>query len=256
MEKTTDISENEKQYFLESLSEESVIIPSLLSETRAWKKLPATAKEIYRVLVSYYDYQEGISKVPQQEIQSASGIGSRVTIVKAIKDLNEKEIIKIVEIQTKNKLVKYHYLLPYQEKFYSSFTGLPFRDLSKVHKSDVLRSKSKTNATLPEETSPLFYRVCEKLSALKIKNPHTLIGKYANDEENLRTLMFMSDATHIVHKYKIPNEGEAITNTVSYLVSKIKNNEISEDIYGKEAKEKVKAVIKEKVSSAKKKAVK
>lgn len=233
--------------FLIKLSKLSCVIPNSLTITNKWKNLSASAKEIYRVLVSKYNYEEGQSRVSQQEIQSIAGGGSRVTVVKAIKQLKDEGIIKILEIKTKNQLTKYHYLLPHQEKMYAMIGKTPERDFETIYSGSGNISKAEKTTILPESIDRNFYKVCEKMIILGIENPHKYIANYANDSESLKALLFMCDATYTIKKYNIPIENTNLS-PLEFFIRKIGEGDIREDIFGSGATSRVKEEFKKRAT--------
>ncbi|MDA0081135.1 hypothetical protein [Brachyspira hyodysenteriae] len=115
----------DKDTFL-SIASMCSFIPKSITENNTWKKLPLSAKEVYRTLVANYDYELGIAKTTHSQILNEAGIGGNATIVKSLDTLEEKGFITRVESKAKS----HHYLMPYQEKFYATICNFEARDFS------------------------------------------------------------------------------------------------------------------------------
>ena len=57
----------DKDTFL-SIASMCSFIPKSITENNTWKKLPLSAKEVYRTLVANYDYELGIAKTTHSQI--------------------------------------------------------------------------------------------------------------------------------------------------------------------------------------------
>ncbi|MBI4976112.1 MAG: hypothetical protein HZC28_01445 [Spirochaetes bacterium] len=224
----------------------AVFVPRELTDKKTWKSTSATAKEIYRVLAACYDYENGLSKATHNEIQNESGIGSRATIVKALRELNSLGIITIIEVGTRTNLVRHHYLMPHQERCYASLIGAAERDFSAIYKSSERKEPKavKRRVHFPEEIHPLFFRVCQKLLKLSVPRPERLIGLFADQGEKLRTIMFMCDASYIAHKHKVRDNGKTLASPIDTLVTHLKEGDIRDDIFGKHATDEIKSIMK------------
>lgn len=239
---------DKRKKIFDSIAENAAIIPLILSRRSDWASLSSAAKEIYRVLVTHYDYEKGICDVSQQEIQSGCGLGSRATVVRAVHSLEDAGIIKIVKELTPRKLVKYKYLLPWQEKYYSVITGADERDLSLKHKSNTLDVKKKKADKTLKEAHPLFERVCQKMNKIGVADAEELISVYRADGKKLRMIVFMCDAAYVSKTFNVSGE---YADPVEGLKLHIKDGDIREDYLGNEATIKIKAILKKKVQKQK-----
>ncbi|WP_240516640.1 MULTISPECIES: hypothetical protein [Brachyspira] len=115
----------DKETFL-SIASMCSFIPKSITENNTWKKLPLSAKEVYRTLVANYDYELGIAKTTHSQILNEAGIGGNATIVKSLDTLEEKGFITRVE----SKMKSHHYLMPHQEKFFATVCNFEVRDFS------------------------------------------------------------------------------------------------------------------------------
>ena len=234
-----DSNQSEKMAILSDLCKKASFLPHPLLENKLWKELPSTAKEIYTILASNYDYKDGLSKVTHSTIQSASGIGSRATIVKSLKVLREFLIIHVVEIGTKNKIVSHNYLMPYQEEFYAQMLGIKPRDFSHYNPVRYDKKPTKKKKSVSDDINPLFFKACYKFICLDIDTPNKILEKYSEDLEALRTIIFMADCAYIIKKHSfMPNEDVS-----SVLVDFIKNGNISKNAFGIETTEKVREIL-------------
>lgn len=246
---TTEEKKNEtiekKRADFHDFGRNAVIIPRELMERKTWKTLSANAKEIYRVLAGGYDYENGIAKLTHNEIQNESGIGSRATIVKALRELDECGIITIVAEASSNHMVRHHYLMPQQERHYAGIIGIAPRDFSAVYQTANASPQKavRQHTRLPAEIHPLFFKVCQKLLRLRVDRPERLIGRYADKGEKLRTVMFMCDASYIVQKHKIKVNGKSIPNAIEFLIERLGEDNVREDIYGKTATDEIRDIL-------------
>ncbi|MEK6793242.1 MAG: hypothetical protein AABZ39_00585 [Spirochaetota bacterium] len=246
---TTEEKKNEaiekKRVEFHEFGRNAVVIPRELMERKTWKGLSANAKEIYRVLATGYDYENGIAKLTHNEIQNESGIGSRATIVKALRELDEGTLIVIVAEGSSNHMVRHHYLMPQQERHYAGIIGIAPRDFSAVYQnaSTSLKKAVRKHTRLPAEIHPLFFRVCQKLLKLRVDRPERHIGRYADKGEKLRAVMFMCDASYIVQKHKIKVNGKSIPNAIEFLLERLSEDDVREDIYGKVATDEIRDIL-------------
>lgn len=225
---------------LSDFTKHTVFIPKYLTECKIWKSLSPSAKEIYTILAANYNYQEGLSKITHTEIQNESGIGSRATLVKSLNALKEAGVIHVVEIGTKNNLVRHNYLMPYQEVFFAKILNTVPRDFSHYNpvKPDAKPKKKKKNL---DDIHPLFFKVCHKFICLKAQSPEKVIGEYSDDGYTLRIISFMCDATYIIQKHDLlPGK-----NAKEMLLDFIKDGNISRDAFGSDITKRVMALLKE-----------
>ena len=142
----------DKETFI-SIAAMCSFIPKSITENNTWKKLPLSAKEVYRALVANYDYELGIAKITHSQILSEAGIGGNATIVKSLDTLEEKGFITRVE----SKVKSHHYLMPYQERFFASVCNLQVRDFSSLY---TINKKTKKETQIKQSIDKLFFKVC------------------------------------------------------------------------------------------------
>lgn len=227
----TDMEHLDKTKFL-SISISATFLPKLLTEDKIWKKLSASAKEVYRALSSNYDYELGVAKITHAQILNEAGLGGNATVVKSLDTLEEKGFIVRVETKTKS----HYYLLPHQEKFYSKICDFEERDLSIYY---TINKKSKKDNELNQTTHKLFFRVCYNLSCLDIDNPDKLIDKYSFDGNRLRIILSMCDSIYIAKKYNLVKD----MNLNAYLMECLKKGNITENIFDDSVMNKIKNMI-------------
>ena len=234
----------DKDTFL-SVSSLCSSIPKSITENPKWKELQATAKEIYRTLVSNYDYELGIARITHSQILNEAGIGGNATIVKSIDILEEKGFIIRVESKSKS----HHYLMPYQEKLYSvgkipggfiKREGRPTeneaRDLSAFY---TISKKNKREEKSKQSIDKLFYKVCYNLNCLGIDAPHKLIDKYSSDGGKLRIILSMSDAIYIAKKYNLKKN----IDLNKYLIDLLKKGNLIDNIFDNETMNTIRNII-------------
>lgn len=221
----------DKDTFL-SVSSLCSSIPKSITENPKWKELQATAKEIYRTLVSNYDYELGIARITHSQILNEAGIGGSATIVKSIDILEEKGFIIRVESKSKS----HHYLMPYQEKLYSETCNFEARDLSAFY---TISKKNKREEKSKQSIDKLFYKVCYNLNCLGIDAPHKLIDKYSSDGGKLRIILSMSDAIYIAKKYNLKKN----IDLNKYLIDLLKKGNLRDNIFDNETMNTIRNII-------------
>lgn len=194
--------------------------------------MQATAKEIYRTLVSNYDYELGIARITHSQILNEAGIGGNATIVKSIDILEEKGFIIRVESKSKS----HHYLMPYQEKLYSETCNFEARDLSAFY---TISKKNKREEKSKQSIDKLFYKVCYNLNCLGIDAPHKLIDKYSSDGGKLRIILSMSDAIYIAKKYNLKKN----IDLNKYLIDLLKKGNLRDNIFDNETMNTIRNII-------------
>ena len=215
----TQLQTIDKDTFL-SISSICSFIPKSITENNIWKKLPLSAKEVYRVLVSNYDYELGIAKTTHSQILNEAGIGGNATIVKSLDTLEEKGFIKRVESKTKS----HHYLMPYQEKFFATICKLEPRDLSLLY---TINKKTKKEIEVKQAIDKIFFKACYNLSCIGIDEPQKLIDKYSSNGYELRIILSMCNSIYIAKKYNLVKD----MNLNNYLVESLKKGNITENIF-------------------------
>lgn len=203
-----------------SISAMCSFIPKSITENNVWKKLPLSAKEVYRALVANYDYDLGIAKTTHSQILSEAGIGGNATIVKSLDILEEKGIITRVESKAKS----HHYLMPYQEKFYATVCNFKPRDFSVLYTTN---KKNKKDNQAKQATNKLFFKVCYNLSCLGIDAPQKLIDKYSSDGHQLRIILSMCNYIYIAKEKQLNKD----INLNKYLIDSLKRGNITENIF-------------------------
>lgn len=219
----------DKEMFL-SLSSTCSFIPKNITENSKWKELQASAKEIYRALVSNYDYELGIARITHSQILNEAGIGGNATIVKSLDSLEENGFIIRVESKTKS----HNYLMPYQEKFFAEICDFEVRDLSVLY-----TIKNKKEHKQKQSVNPLFWTVCKKLSCLGIDTPHKLIDKYSSEGNQLRVILSMSDAVYIAKKYNLKKNMDLN----KYLIDLLKKGNLRDNIFDSETMNTIRNII-------------
>ena len=207
-------------------------IPKNITENPKWKKLQPTAKEIYRTLVSNYDYELGISRITHSQILNEAGIGGNATIVKSIDILEEKGFIIRVESKSKS----HHYLMPYQEKFFAEICDFKARDLSALY---TISKKNKKEEKTKQAIDKLFYKVCYNLNCLGIDAPHKLIDKYSSEGNQLRVILSMSDAIYIAKKYNLKKN----IDLNKYLIDLLKKGNLRDNIFDNDTMNTIRDII-------------
>ncbi|WP_300711655.1 hypothetical protein [uncultured Brachyspira sp.] len=221
----------DKEAFL-SISSLCSFIPKSITENNIWKKLPLSAKEVYRTLVANYDYELGISKTTHSQILNEAGIGGNATVVKSIDVLEEKGFITRVESKTKS----HHYLMPYQERFYASVCNFEARDFSILYK---VNKKNKKDNQIKQVTNKLFFKVCYNLSCLGIDEPQKLIDKYSSDGNQLRVILSMCNYIYIAKEKNLNKD----INLNKYLIDSLKKGNITENIFDEKTMNTIKNII-------------
>ena len=219
----------DKDMFL-SVSSICSFIPKNITENSKWKELQPSAKEIYRALVSNYDYELGIARITHSQILNEAGIGGNATIVKSLDSLEESGFIIRVESKTKSN----NYLMPYQEKFFAEICAFEVRDLSVLY-----TIKNKKEHKRKQSVNPLFWTVCKKLSCLGIDTPHKLIDRYSSEGNQLRVILSMSDAVYIAKKYNLKNN----IDLNKYLIDLLKKGNIRDNIFDNETMNSIRNII-------------
>ena len=219
----------DKDMFL-SVSSICSFIPKNITENSKWKELQPSAKEIYRALVSNYDYELGIARITHSQILNEAGIGGNATIVKSLDSLEESGFIIRVESKTKSN----NYLMPYQEKFFAEICAFEVRDLSVLY-----TIKNKKEHKRKQSVNPLFWTVCKKLSCLGIYTPHKLIDRYSSEGNQLRVILSMSDAVYIAKKYNLKNN----IDLNKYLIDLLKKGNIRDNIFDNETMNSIRNII-------------
>lgn len=227
----TNITHLDKEIFL-SIQSNVTFLPKLITEDKEWKKLSASAKEVYRALSSNYDYELGVAKITHAQILNEAGLGGNATVVKSLDTLEDKHFI--IRVETKNK--SHYYLMPHQEKFYSQICNFEERDLSLYY---TINKKSKKDGEINQPTHKLFFKVCYNLSCLEIDNPDKLIDKYSFDGSKLRTILCMCDTIYIAKKYVVVKD----IDLNAYLVESLKKGNITENIFDEEIMNEIKSII-------------
>lgn len=244
-EQAASLIEKKKKSF-KHLSETAVVFPKKLVETRTWQTLSSNAKEVYRVITYFYDYESGLSKATHKDIQNESGIGARATIVKAIRELEGKKVLYVIEARGKNKIIKHHYILPYQEEYYAFMTGMPKRDFLAVHEKSLrktTRRLRKKGTVLPENIHPLFFRTCQKLITLNVDAPEKVLYAYADRGEELRTISFLLDMTYLLTKGEIDAVRSGVGDPLGILLHALDRGDVREELFGEEVLAKARALI-------------
>ena len=219
----------DKDMFL-SVSSICSFIPKNITENSKWKELQPSAKEIYRALVSNYDYELGIARITHSQILNEAGIGGNATIVKSLDSLEESGFIIRVESKTKSN----NYLMPYQEKFFAEICAFEVRDLSVLY-----TIKNKKEHKRKQSVNPLFWTVCKKLSCLGIDTPHKLIDRYSSEGNQLRVILSMSDAVYIAKKYNLKNN----IDLNKYLIDLLKKGNLRDNIFDNETMNTIRNII-------------
>ena len=209
----------DKKTFL-SIASMCSFIPKSITENNTWKKLPLSAKEVYRSLVANYDYEIGLAKITHSQILSEAGIGGNATIVKSLDTLEEKGFITRVE----SKVKSHHYLMPHQEKFFATVCNFEARDFSILY---TLNKKAKKETQVKQAVDKLFFKVCYNLSCLGIDDPQKLIDKYSSNGNQLRVILFMCNSVYIAKKYNLNKD----INLNNYLVESLKTGNITENMF-------------------------
>lgn len=219
----------DKDMFL-SVSSICSFMPKNITENPKWKELQPSAKEIYRALVSNYDYELGIARITHSQILNEAGIGGNATIVKSLDSLEENGFIIRVESKTKS----HNYLMPYQEKFFAEICNFEIRDLSVLY-----TVKNKREHKSKQSVHPLFYKVCQKLSLLGIDTPYKLIDKYSSEGNQLRVILAMSEAVYIAKKYNLKRNMDLN----KYLIDLLKKGNIRDNIFDNETMNTIRNII-------------
>ena len=221
----------DKDTFL-SIASMCSFIPKSITENNTWKKLPLSAKEVYRTLVANYDYELGIAKTTHSQILNEAGIGGNATIVKSLDTLEEKGFITRVESKAKS----HHYLMPYQEKFYATICNFEARDFSILY---TVNKKTKKDTQIKQVTNKLFFKVCYNLSCLGIDEPQKLIDKYSSDGNQLRIILSMCNYVYIAKEKNLHND----INLNKYLIDSLKRGNITENIFDEKTMNTIKSIL-------------
>ncbi|MCZ9892626.1 hypothetical protein OFR29_10090 [Brachyspira hyodysenteriae] len=221
----------DKDTFL-SIASMCSFIPKSITENNTWKKLPLSAKEVYRTLVANYDYELGIAKTTHSQILNEAGIGGNATIVKSLDTLEEKGFITRVESKAKS----HHYLMPYQEKFYATICNFEARDFSILY---TVNKKIKKDTQIKQVTNKLFFKVCYNLSCLGIDEPQKLIDKYSSDGNQLRIILSMCNYVYIAKEKNLNKD----INLNKYLIDSIKRGNITENIFDEKTMNTIKNIL-------------
>ena len=209
----------DKETFL-SIASMCSFIPKSITENNTWKKLPLSAKEVYRTLVANYDYELGIAKTTHSQRLNEAGIGGNATIVKSLDTLEEKGFITRVE----SKMKSHHYLMPHQEKFFATVCNFEVRDFSILY---TVNKKNKKETQVKQAVDKLFFKVCYNLSCLGIDDPQKLIDKYSSNGNQLRIILSMCSSVYIAKKYNLNKD----INLNNYLIESLKTGNITENIF-------------------------
>ena len=207
-------------------------IPKSITENNTWKKLPLSAKEVYRTLVANYDYKLGIAQITHSQILNEAGIGGNATIVKSLDTLEEKGFITRVE----SKVKSHHYLMPHQENFFATICNLKARDFSSLY---TITKKVKKETQNKQSIDKLFFKVCYNLSWLEIDNPQKLIDKYSSDGNQLRIILSMCNSIYIAKKYGLSKD----INLNDYLIDSLKKGNITENLFDNETMNTIKNIL-------------
>ncbi|EKV57824.1 hypothetical protein A966_02866 [Brachyspira hampsonii 30446] len=221
----------DKDTFL-SIASMCSFIPKSITENNTWKKLPLSAKEVYRTLVANYDYELGIAKTTHSQILNEAGIGGNATIVKSLDVLEEKGFITRVESKAKS----HHYLMPYQEKFYATVCNFEARDFSILY---TINKKVKKDTQIKQVTNKLFFKVCYNLSCLGIDEPQKLIDKYSSDGNRLRIILSMCNYIYIAKEKNLNKD----INLNKYLIDSLKRGNITENIFDEKTMNTIKNIL-------------
>ncbi|MEI0495640.1 hypothetical protein R4J09_09510 [Brachyspira intermedia] len=221
----------DKDTFL-SIASMCSFIPKSITENNTWKKLPLSAKEVYRTLVANYDYELGIAKTTHSQILNEAGIGGNATIVKSLDTLEEKGFITRVESKAKS----HHYLMPYQEKFYATICYFEARDFSILY---TVNKKTKKDTQIKQVTNKLFFKVCYNLSCLGIDEPQKLIDKYSSDGNQLRIILSMCNYVYIAKEKNLNKD----INLNKYLIDSLKRGNITENIFDEKTMNTIKSIL-------------
>ncbi|MBW5389778.1 hypothetical protein [Brachyspira hampsonii] len=221
----------DKDTFL-SIASMCSFIPKSITENNTWKKLPLSAKEVYRTLVANYDYELGIAKTTHSQILNEAGIGGNATIVKSLDVLEEKGFITRVESKAKS----HHYLMPYQEKFYATVCNFEARDFSILY---TINKKTKKDTQIKQVTNKLFFKVCYNLSCLGIDEPQKLIDKYSSDGNQLRIILSMCNYIYIAKEKNLNKD----INLNKYLIDSLKRGNITENIFDEKTMNTIKNIL-------------
>ena len=221
----------DKDTFL-SIASMCSFIPKSITENNIWKKLPLSAKEVYRTLVANYDYELGIAKTTHSQILNEAGIGGNATIVKSLDTLEEKGFITRVESKAKS----HHYLMPYQEKFYATICNFEARDFSILY---TVNKKIKKDTQIKQVTNKLFFKVCYNLSCLGIDEPQKLIDKYSSDGNQLRIILSMCNYVYIAKEKNLNKD----INLNKYLIDSLKRGNITENIFDEKTMNTIKNIL-------------
>ena len=221
----------DKDTFL-SIASMCSFIPKSITENNIWKKLPLSAKEVYRTLVANYDYELGIAKTTHSQILNEAGIGGNATIVKSLDTLEEKGFITRVESKAKS----HHYLMPYQEKFYATICNFEARDFSILY---TINKKVKKDTQIKQVTNKLFFKVCYNLSCLGIDEPQKLIDKYSSDGNQLRIILSMCNYVYIAKEKNLNKD----INLNKYLIDSLKRGNITENIFDEKTMNTIKNIL-------------
>ena len=221
----------DKDTFL-SIASMCSFIPKSITENNTWKKLPLSAKEVYRTLVANYDYEFGIAKTTHSQILNEAGIGGNATIVKSLDTLEEKGFITRVESKAKS----HHYLMPYQEKFYATICNFEARDFSILY---TVNKKTKKDTQIKQVTNKLFFKVCYNLSCLGIDEPQKLIDKYSSDGNQLRIILSMCNYVYIAKEKNLNKD----INLNKYLIDSLKRGNITENIFDEKTMNTIKSIL-------------
>ena len=221
----------DKDTFL-SIASMCSFIPKSITENNTWKKLPLSAKEVYRTLVANYDYELGIAKTTHSQILNEAGIGGNATIVKSLDTLEEKGFITRVESKAKS----HHYLMPYQEKFYATICNFEARDFSILY---TVNKKIKKDTQIKQVTNKLFFKVCYNLSCLGIDEPQKLIDKYSSDGNQLRIILSMCNYVYIAKEKNLNKD----INLNKYLIDSLKRGNITENIFDEKTMNTIKSIL-------------
>lgn len=221
----------DKDTFL-SIASMCSFIPKSITENNTWKKLPLSAKEVYRTLVANYDYELGIAKTTHSQILNEAGIGGNATIVKSLDTLEEKGFITRVESKAKS----HHYLMPYQEKFYATICNFEARDFSILY---TVNKKIKKDTQIKQVTNKLFFKVCYNLSCLGIDEPQKLIDKYSSDGNQLRIILSMCNYVYIAKEKNLNKD----INLNKYLIDSLKRGNTTENIFDEKTMNTIKNIL-------------